>query len=230
MISKRLMLFMAIGSLLALGLITGCTSLNGWGGTGPSMMGGGWGSNSGSGTPLTMDQALGIAQEYMGSYNNPDLRLSEIMEFDNQFYVAVEEASTGMHAFEMLVEQHSGRVHPEPGPNMMWNMKYGQMMGDGHHMDSAFRQGESFNGPMTVSPTQARELAQQYVNTAMPGMVVDQDADAFYGYYTMHILRDGQIIGMLSVNGYTGQVWHHSWHGRFIGMRTLSGHGPEGHS
>jgi len=23
---------------------------------------------------------------------------------------------------------------------------------------------------------------------------------------------------MLSVNGYTGQVWYHIWHGKFIGM------------
>ena len=42
--------------------------------------------------------------------------------------------------------------------------------------------------------------------------------DQFYGYYTIHILRDGKIYGMLSVNGYTGQVWFHSWHGQFLNM------------
>ncbi len=26
----------------------------------------------------------------------------------------------------------------------------------------------------------------------------------------------GAISGMLSVNGYTGQVWYHAWHGGFI--------------
>jgi len=29
-------------------------------------------------------------------------------------------------------------------------------------------------------------------------------------------LKDGKIYGMLSVNGYTGDVWYHSWHGYFI--------------
>jgi hypothetical protein len=31
-------------------------------------------------------------------------------------------------------------------------------------------------------------------------------------------LKDGQIEEMLSVNGSTGQVWYHTWHGRFIQM------------
>jgi hypothetical protein len=26
----------------------------------------------------------------------------------------------------------------------------------------------------------------------------------------------GTVNGMLSVNASTGQVWYHSWHGRFI--------------
>jgi len=26
---------------------------------------------------------------------------------------------------------------------------------------------------------------------------------------------------MVSVNGYTGQVWYHSWHGTFIQMKDL---------
>jgi hypothetical protein len=25
-------------------------------------------------------------------------------------------------------------------------------------------------------------------------------------------------IGMVSVNGYTGALWYHWWHGRFLGM------------
>jgi hypothetical protein len=40
--------------------------------------------------------------------------------------------------------------------------------------------------------------------------------DAFYGYYTVHVRKADQLAGMLSVNGYTGQVWFHTWHGNFI--------------
>ena len=28
--------------------------------------------------------------------------------------------------------------------------------------------------------------------------------------------------GMLSVNGYTGQVWYHTWHGPFVQLKDLS--------
>ena len=37
--------------------------------------------------------------------------------------------------------------------------------------------------------------------------------------YTLHIQNGGKMTGMLSVNGYTSQVWHHNWHGDFIGMK-----------
>jgi hypothetical protein len=29
-------------------------------------------------------------------------------------------------------------------------------------------------------------------------------------------LRNGETVGMLSVNAYTMQVYYHSWHGEFI--------------
>ena len=49
------------------------------------------------------------------------------MEFDNHFYAEVEEKSTEVHAFELLVNRWTGSIVPEPGPNMMWNTKYGHM-------------------------------------------------------------------------------------------------------
>ena len=47
----------------------------------------------------------------------------------------------------------------------------------------------------------------------------------FYGYYTLHTLKEGQIEGMLSVNGYTGAVWYHNWHSSFIRMREFHDEG-----
>ena len=32
----------------------------------------------------------------------------------------------------------------------------------------------------------------------------------------------GEIFGMLSINGYSGDVWYHSWHGDFISMEEYS--------
>jgi hypothetical protein len=45
--------------------------------------------------------------------------------------------------------------------------------------------------------------------------------EQFPGYYTVHILKSGKVTGMLSVNGYSGQVWYHTWHGAFIQMKDL---------
>jgi hypothetical protein len=38
---------------------------------------------------------------------------------------------TGTGAMELLINKPSGQVYPEPGPNMMWNTKYGMMFGSG---------------------------------------------------------------------------------------------------
>jgi hypothetical protein len=75
--------------------------------------------------------------------------------------------------------------------------------------------------PMTVSEVQAKKNAQDYLDNYLSGSKIG-DADRFYGYYTVEVLKDNQIYSMLSVNGYTGQVWYHFWHGPFIEMKELS--------
>ena len=164
---------------------------------------------------ITMDQAVEAARQYVAAYGNPDLTITEVMEFENNFYAEVEEESTSIHAFELLVDRITGAVYPEPGPNMMWNTRYGHMGG----MMGGWRGGSS--GAMAVTPEQAREIAQAWLDQSMPGASTDPGADAFYGYYTIHVLKDGQIVGMLSVNGASGEVWYHDWHGAFMGMKEL---------
>lgn len=63
-------------------------------------------------------------------------------------------------------------------------------------------------------------LAHDFVDDFLPGGGVGH-ADLFYGHYTLHILQDGGIYGILSVNGLTGQVWFHHWHGEFSEIREL---------
>ena len=74
---------------------------------------------------------------------------------------------------------------------------------------------------MPVSADQALQYAQRYLEGYIPGTRAADEADGFYGYYTVHVLKDGQIYGMLSVNGYNGQVWYHNWHGQFVDMLEL---------
>jgi len=98
---------------------------------------------------------------------------------------------------------------------MMWNLKYGMMGGQGGFgmmggmMGGFYRRGfsstpgRSESGDMPVSPEEAVAAAQEYLDDYLPGAEVDEHADPLYGYYTLHILEEGKVSGMLSVNGYT---------------------------
>jgi len=68
-----------------------------------------------------------------------------------------------------------------------------------------------------VSPQKARALATQWLAGQSSEATVGEP-EAFPGYYTLHVLRNGRIAGMLSVNVATGAVWSHWWHGRFVSM------------
>ncbi len=182
---------------------------------GPGMMGG-WGSDNPDRKQITVDEAAEAVERYLGGYDQ-DLALAEVMEFAWNFYAEVEEKSTGIHAMELLIDKYTGRVYPEMGPNMMWNTKYG-MMGNN----------SAATAEMTVTPEQAKVLARQFLDANMPGVTVGE-ADIFYGYYTLHTIRDGRIEGMLSVNGDRGGVWYHDWHGTFIGMEEFHDESGNGH-
>ena len=47
-------------------------------------------------------------------------------------------------------------------------------------------------GPMTVTEQQARANAQQFLDGNFPGAKLADDADTFYGYYTMDFLQERQ--------------------------------------
>jgi hypothetical protein len=202
--------------------------------SGSGMMGN-YGYSNPSVAPLTVDQAYQAAGTYLAALNDPGLKIAEVMVFDNNAYVRVIEQSTGIGAFELLVDPTSLVVYPEHGPNMMWNLKYAglnhqSMMGGRGGMTPALRSGASagvggsafsatpaaVSADMPVTSAQALQAAQAYLDTALPGAKTAVDADRFYGYYTIDILRDGKIIGMLSVNGFNSQVFMHTWHGTFI--------------
>ncbi len=169
--------------------------------------------------PLTIDAAAARVKEILAASGYADLIPEEVMEFSNHFYVLVEEKSTGMGAMEVIVERN-GVVHPEPGPNMMWNTKYGHMarmggmMGYGRGMMGSPGQG------VAITRERARQAAAQYLASAFPGAEPDEGT-AFYGYFTFDVERGGKPIGMLSVNAYGGWVWYHTWHGTFIQEKHL---------
>jgi hypothetical protein len=210
---------------------------------GPGRMGGN--SNSGYGmmnrngsnnginsnvTPLTGDQAKAAAEKYIQSLTLQGLEVGEVMIFDNNAYVAVMESDTDLGAFELLVDPSSQTAYPEFGPNMMWNLKYGglnhsgMMGGNGMMGGQGMMNGWDYkatpsaavSAEMTVTSEQAIEYAQKYLDANNASATAAADPMQFYGYYTLDFEKDGKVAGMLSINGYNGQVFLHTWHGTFI--------------
>ena len=189
----------------------------------------------------SLDDARAAFEQAVEGYGNPNLEVAEVMEFANNYYAEVKEKDTGIGAMELLINRPGSRVYPEPGPNMMWNTKYGMMPGSrgmggmmgpggrgmmgpngqgmmgGSPSASATQnpQGTTTGAEMPVSSGRAREIANAYLSGVSPGTRAEQPT-RFYGYYTIDTEKDGKTTGMLSVNGYSGEVWYHSWHGPFI--------------
>lgn len=181
----------------------------------PGMMGS-WSQDNVESDPLSMEEAADAINTFLADYGNDDLVLAEIMIFDNHAYAEIIEASTGIGAMEVLVDPVTLSVYPEHGPNRMWNQKYSQM---GRGMMGGYFRSDASAGEMNLSPQEAIEAAQAYLELNNPALSVDDHASQFYGYYTLHTTRDGDVVGMLSVNGYNGDVFIHFWHGDFIEMQ-----------
>ncbi|MFH1186351.1 MAG: hypothetical protein V1755_15155, partial [Chloroflexota bacterium] len=196
-------------------------------GVGPGMMGRyGWGgAQSVNAAPLTVDDARQAANAYVSTLGIDGLEPGEVMIFDNHAYVVIEETATGLGAFELLVDPVSKAAYPEHGPNMMWNLKYGAinhrgMMGGRGGM-MGFWSPESatpadITADMPVTQDEAQKAAQAYLDQYQAGAAASGAPVQFYGYYTFDFELDGQVAGMLSVNGNNEQVFLHTWHGKFI--------------
>jgi hypothetical protein len=197
--------------------------------------------------PLSIADAETAVTNYLASLNDDNLSLGEIMIFNNHAYAQIMSSETGQGAFEVLVDPVTGNVFPEPGPNMMWNTEYGMMSSDncgmingqyGSGMMSQYdpdmmdeeqygsmmggnmmgRFGYAPDAEINITAEDAVGAAQEYLDAHLPGKTADVHADTFPGYYTLHVLEDGETVGMLSVNAYSGQVFFHHWHGTFIEM------------
>ena len=158
---------------------------------------------------ISIEDAQNAVERYIKDWGT-DLEIAEMMEFEENHYAIVRERETGIGAMELLVDKTTGIVGPEMGPNMMWNARYGMHRRGG-------MMGQS-SGANSLSEERAVEIAQRWLEENKPGVTVEEHADPFYGYYTIHTVKNGEIDGMLSVHGTTGQVWYHTWHGAFIQM------------
>ena len=69
-----------------------------------------------------------------------------------------------------------------------------------------------------IDKEQAFSIAEEYPAKSEDRLRVKNNAKEFYGYYTFHTIKDGSLFGLISVNGFTGQVFIHTWHGQFVEM------------
>jgi len=194
---------------------------------GPGMMGYG---PVGAGEPV---EDLASAKEQARRFADQlGLEVGEVMRFGRNYYAELE-GEGGRLATEVLVDPRTGSVWFEYGPAMMWNTEWGMMggagaigggmmmgggmMGGGPFGDPSWGPTQGLAGEPTVSAQGAEQIAAEWLSSQGSDMSAGE-AEPFPGYYTLHVLRDGEIIGMLSVNGFTGALWYHWWHGRFLGM------------
>jgi hypothetical protein len=163
-----------------------------------------------SGKRILLDKVLEQVTTFIAPMDtNSNLKIAEIMEFENNFYAAIIEKDSGRAAFEILVDAYTGYVFPEYGPNMTWNNKYSHM-------------GNGVLGENNISLEQAKLFAQKVLDVHIPTTEVEETGLGFYGYYTFDFKFNNLIAGMLSVNGFNGQVWLHTWHGQFINEKEIN--------
>ena len=160
---------------------------------------------------ISFDEVKSAGEKYLNDAGLQNVKIKEIMEFSNNFYIETVEKDSGFGAIELLFDKTSGAIFPEYGPNMMWNQKYG--------MHSGFA-GNQYENNMAIDEEKAIEVANSYLAKISQDEFAGDEGQKFYGYYTVDTLnKDGVVVGMLSVNGFTGQVWYHTWHGTFIEMK-----------
>jgi len=141
------------------------------------------------------------------------------------------------------VDPVSKTAYPEQGPNSMWNLKYGGVIQteamNGHGYGRGMMNGRRNNqnaapnatpgataapavtpanvpADMPIAQDQAIKAAQTFLDKADPGATASTTAVKFYGYYTIAFSKDGKVVGVISVNGYNGQVFPQNSYGTFI--------------
>jgi len=148
--------------------------------------------------PISSESALMSMKELAEQYG-PNVKVEDFMTFSGNYYAILEDNESKKGMAEVLVDRYSGLARPEPGPNMLWNTRFGA--------------GRERSGGK--SPAEAKKLAEDFLMNYLPGAKVMETA-AMPGYYTFDFGREN-IDGMLSVNAYDGEIWVHTWHGFYLG-------------
>ncbi len=163
--------------------------------------------------PVPTEKMMTVVQRYLDQQGNPDLTVTRLREFSRSYQADVVERSTGRHAFGIMLNKDTLQVSPKAGPNLFWNTKYGSLIaevGGGYGMRGRLLP-EAPQGEMSLTESEAQRIAQNAVQELDAKLKLAGDTAVFYGFYEFPVIRDGQIMGELDVNGYSGQVWYRDW-------------------
>lgn len=170
------------------------------------------------GQRMTIDQVEELVKDYLRDLDDSNIQVEEIIEFANDFYVRFSEKDTGINAFVALVDPYTGRMYAGHHPDKFWNTKY-----RGESYRESRGRPESIDwpsGPMTITEEQAWSNAQRAILGYIPEGEIGS-VEPFYGYYTIPILQQGNVVGLVSINGYTGTVCYEACHGSVLGRVEL---------
>lgn len=87
------------------------------------------------------------------------------------------------------------------------------MGGRGGMMGGRFNGGPryfDYDGDETnaISEEEAYTIGSEYVMENFgEGLTISENAYDMHGYYRFYLIEDDEVVGMVSVNGYTGDVW-----------------------
>ena len=186
-------------------------------------------------TSAELSAVQGTVQQWLASAGFKGFRVSEVMAFADNDYVAVN-GKEGSPAFELIIAPDLSWLMEEPA-SMMWNTRYGMLRGTGSTYEPIPGLSMMWGGGMmggssgmmgspsswysrgtgkVTSLAQAVTVADAWLSKTHSGQKAESDGRAFPGYYTLDTTLEGKTHGMLSVNARTGTVWYHGWHGAFL--------------
>lgn len=157
---------------------------------------------------FTLEQLTENVESLLEIYDEP-LKISMVYVFENRDpYFLITEVNTERGAMELRASVRSGAVYAERSIANMWNVKYTQRMGNRRIIGSGMMGGyyRDYDLDNELTHEEAVEIAENYVTLKTEGIVLDANHHTFYGYYSFHLLKDREIVGILRINGFDGQV------------------------
>ncbi len=146
-------------------------------------------------TPVTTEQEARTAIQGFIDLVYSDLAISELWEYGSVYKAELSDTN-GAKAFDLIVDKLTGAVSPEMGMSMMLNATYGRGL---YRMTS-------FGTSLTLTPQQATDIAQTFVDKNALGYTLDAP-ESYPGYYKFHTTTLTGFGMDIMVNGYNGRVW-----------------------